>query len=73
MIGPIPLTATRLECRPWRVVWDCTGCGSTVSALVGDDALDVLLAAEVAGGMRLSEREIEEACLVDWDVEAQQL
>lgn len=73
MIGPIPLTATRLEWRPWRVVWDCTGCGRTVAALVGDDALDVLLAAEVAGGMRLSEREIEEACLVDWDVEAQQL
>jgi hypothetical protein len=44
-----------------------------VSALVGEDALDVLLAAEVAGGMRLSHREIEEARLVDWDVEAQQL
>ena len=73
MIGPIPLTVTRLEWRPWRVVWDCTGCGRTVSALVGEDALDVLLAAEVAGGMRLSEREIEEASLVDWDVEAQQL
>jgi hypothetical protein len=66
MIGPIPLTATRLEWRPWRVVWDCTGCGRTVSALVGEDALDVLLAAEVAGGMRLSHREIEEARLVDW-------
>lgn len=73
VLTPVPLTATRLEWRPWRVVWDCTSCGRTVSALVGDDALDVLLAAEVAGGMRLSNREIEEARLVDWDVEAQQL
>jgi RNase P subunit RPR2 len=70
---PVPLTATRLEWRPWRVEWDCAACGETVFAQVGEGALDVLLAAEVAGGMRLSHREVRQARLVDWDVEAQQL
>ena len=70
---PVALTVTRLEWRPWRVEWDCARCGETVSAKVGMQALDVLLAAEVAGGMRLSHREVRQAHTVDWDVEAQQL
>jgi hypothetical protein len=73
VLYPVALTVTRLEWRPWRVEWDCVACQETVSAKVGMEALDVLLAAEVAGGMRLSHREVRQARLVDWDVEAQQL
>jgi transcription elongation factor Elf1 len=72
-VDPVALTVTRLEWRPWRVEWDCSKCGRTVSAEVGKDALDALLSAEVAGGMRLSHREVFQARTVDWDVEAQQL
>jgi hypothetical protein len=72
-VDPVPLTVTRLEWEPWRVEWDCQQCRRTVSAPVGEQALGALLSAEVAGGMRVSRREVYQAKAVDWDVEAQEL
>jgi RNase P subunit RPR2 len=54
----VPLRRSRLEARPWRLTWTCEVCGNPTRVLVADDALDMLLAQDRAGGMAISKREV---------------
>ena len=64
------LAESRLESRPWRLIWRCRACGGMSRVRVHADALEVLLALDRAGGMPLSVRELERfagASHVEWE------
>jgi len=55
----VPMTACRLERKPWRLVWRCEHCGRSSMTLVRADVVPMLFDLEVAGGLMLSMRESE--------------
>jgi len=55
----VPMTACRLERKPWRLVWRCAHCGRSSMTLVRADVVPMLFDLEVAGGLMLSMRESE--------------
>ena len=58
---------TRLERRPWRLVWWCAVCGRQSRALVPPELVAVFVSWDKAGGMSLSMREVAEMVQVDLD------
>jgi hypothetical protein len=62
------MAVTRLERRPWRIVWSCRVCGRQSRALCHAEVVPVLVAWDRAGGMSLSMREVAEMVQVDLDV-----
>jgi hypothetical protein len=63
----VPMQRTRLERRPWRIVWWCAVCGRQSRAMVAPELVPVLVAWDRAGGMSLSMREVAEMVQVDLD------
>ena len=54
---PVPITQTRLERRPWRLVWRCVVCGSQQKVACPPEAVETFIAWDRAGGTTLSMRE----------------
>ena len=58
---------TRLERRPWRLVWWCAVCGRQSRALVPPELVPVFVSWDKAGGMSLSMRELADFVSADAD------
>lgn len=57
----VAMAVTRLERRPWRLVWDCTFCGSRAVRQVETQFVGTLIEMfDVAGGSQLSLRELHD-------------
>ena len=54
---PVPLSKTRLERRPWRLVWTCMSCGDEAHFPAPPDLIPEMRALERAGGVAISVRE----------------
>jgi RNase P subunit RPR2 len=63
----IPMSHTRLERRPWRLVWVCQVCGRQSRALCHAEVIPVLESWDRAGGTSLSMREVADMVQVDLD------
>ena len=62
---PVPMTRTRLERRPWRLVWRCEVCGSQQKVACPPEALGAFIAWDRAGGTSLSMREVADMAQTD--------
>ena len=56
----VPLSRTRLERRPWRLVWWCSVCGQQARAICPPELVPMFLEWNRAGGLALSMREVAE-------------
>lgn len=56
----VPMSRTRLERRPWRIVWWCQVCGRQSRAMVPSKLVPVFASWDKAGGMGLSMREVSD-------------
>ena len=56
---PVPFDVTVLEPSPWRIEWECEGCGNDAAALVPRDALDLIRSYRRPGGIAVSPHEAE--------------
>ena len=63
----VPLQRTRLERRPWRIVWWCAVCGQQAKAHCPDELVPMFAQWDQAGGMSLSMREVADMVHVDLD------
>lgn len=55
----VPMRVTRLERRPWRLIWDCSFCDSRSVRRVEPEFVGTLIDLfDVAGGSQLSMREL---------------
>ena len=54
---PVPLTKTRLERRPWRLVWTCESCGDEAQFPAPPDLIPQMRGLERVGGAAISVRE----------------
>lgn len=63
----VPFRSTRLERRPWRLVWICQVCGRQSRAKVPPELVDLFVGWDRAGGMSLSMREVADFVNVDLD------
>jgi hypothetical protein len=63
----VPMRWTRLERRPWRLVWMCQVCGRQSRSLCPPELVPVFVAWDRAGGMSLSMREVAQLVNVDLD------
>ena len=63
----VPLQRTRLERRPWRIVWWCAVCGRQSRLRVSPELVQVLSEWDRAGGTSLSMREVADMVQVDLD------
>ena len=63
----VPFRSTRLERRPWRLVWICQVCGKQSRAKVPPELVDLFVGWDRAGGMSLSMREVADFVNVDLD------
>ena len=61
----IPMVRTRVERRPWRLVWWCEVCGRQSRAKVPAELVPVFIGWDKAGGTSLSMREVAELVQVD--------
>jgi hypothetical protein len=61
------MVRTRLERRPWRLVWWCHVCGRLSRALCPPELVPVFVGWDRAGGTSLSLREVAELVSVDLD------
>jgi len=64
---PVPVRVSRLERRPWRLVWWCRVCGRQSRALVRPEMVPMLVGWDRVGGTSLSLREVAEMVDVDLD------
>ena len=58
--GVVPLARTRLERRPWRLVWWCSVCGKQARVMCPPELVPQFLEWDRAGGLALSMREVAE-------------
>ena len=58
VVVPVPLSRTRLERRPWRLVWWCSVCGRQARAICPPELAPLFLKWDCAGGLALSMREV---------------
>jgi hypothetical protein len=63
----VPMSRTRLERRPWRLVWWCGVCGRQSRALCPPELVGLFVGWDKAGGTSLSMREVAEMVSVDLD------
>lgn len=63
----VPMQRTRLERRPWRIVWWCAVCGKQSRALVSEDIAATMIGWDRAYGMSVSMREVAEMVGVSLD------
>lgn len=63
----VPLSRTRLERSPWRIVWWCEVCGRQSRAICPDELVPVFVKWDTAGGMGLSIREVADMVSVSLD------
>ena len=63
----VPLQRTRLERRPWRIVWWCAVCGQQAKAHCPDELVPMFVQWDQAGGMSMSMREVADMVQVDLD------
>jgi hypothetical protein len=63
----VPMQRTRLERRPWRIVWWCAVCGRQSRARVAPELVPLLVSWDKAGGMSLSMREVADFVSADAD------
>lgn len=63
----MPFRVTRVERRPWRLVWWCEVCGRQARALVPPELVPVFVEWDRAFGTSLSLREVAEFVDVDLD------
>ena len=68
---PVLMGVTRLERRPWRLVWWCRVCGRQSRALCPPELVPTLMEWDRAYGTSLSLREVAEWVSVDLDGLAQ--
>ena len=61
------MTRTRLERRPWRLVWRCQVCGSQQRVPCPPEAIAVFVEWDRAGGTSLSMREVADMVYADLD------
>lgn len=54
---PVPFSRTRLERRPWRLVWVCESCGDEAAFPAPPDLIGPMRELERAGGVGISVRE----------------
>jgi hypothetical protein len=59
------MVRTRVERRPWRLVWWCEVCGRQSRAKVPAELVPVFIGWDKAGGTSLSMREVAELVQVD--------
>jgi hypothetical protein len=64
---PVPMTRTRLERRPWRLVWRCPVCNQQGRFACPPELVDVFAKWDRAGGTSLSMREVADMVRVDLD------
>ena len=64
---PVPMRESRLERRPWRLVWWCRVCGRQSRALVHPELVPTLVSWDRVAGTSLSLREVADMVAVDLD------
>ena len=67
---PIPIARTRLERRPWRLVWTCPTCDEVTAFPAPEDLVVPMQRLDRAGGAAISVREarrFEGATAAEWD------
>lgn len=64
---PVPMSRTRLERRPWRMVWWCHVCGRLSRKTCSDELVSLLEDWDRPGGTVLSMREVADFVSVDLD------
>ena len=62
---PVAMTRTRLERRPWRLVWRCQLCGSQQKVACPPEVIQTFIEWDRAGGTSLSMREVAEMVQTD--------
>ncbi|HEY7823989.1 MAG TPA: hypothetical protein VIG24_14205 [Acidimicrobiia bacterium] len=71
VVMPVLMSQSRLERRPWRLVWWCRVCGRQSRALCPPELVPTLMEWDRAFGTSLSLREVAEWVSVDLDGLAQ--
>jgi len=71
VVMPVLMVHSRLERRPWRLVWWCRVCGRQSRALCPPELVPTLMEWDRAYGTTLSLREVAEWVSVDLDGLAQ--
>jgi hypothetical protein len=61
------MSHTRVERRPWRLVWICQVCGRQSRAACPPELVGMFVSWDRAGGTSLSMREVAEMVQVDLD------
>jgi hypothetical protein len=64
---PVLLSRTRLEKRPWRLVWACLACERTAEFPAPPDLIRPMLDLQRAGGVAISAREAKAFAAVSAD------
>ena len=63
----VPMSETRLERRPWRLVWRCSCCGHQSRARCPEELVSTFVAWDRAYGTSISMRELVEFIKADLD------
>lgn len=64
----VPMSRTRLERGPWRIVWRCHVCGRLSRTLCPTELVGLFAGWDRVGGMCLSMREVAALVKTDLDV-----
>ena len=63
----VALRATRLERKPWRLVWRCMSCDGMSAVRLAAVLVGPMIELDRAGGMALSVREVKDFEAADQD------
>lgn len=63
----VPMAQTRVERRPWRLVWRCSVCGAQSRARCPEELVPTFIAWDRAYGTSISMRELVEFMKTDLD------